>query len=85
MQFSFFSITTLMTRPKNVDSVELDERLTRALKDYKAGCFKSYRATAQAWNIPKTTLIERATGRKPRNQAHKDKQTLTAAEEKELA
>ncbi len=56
-----------------------------ALKDYKAGHFKSYRATARAWNVPKTTLIERAKGRKPRNQAHEDEQILTAAEEKELA
>ena len=74
-----------MTRPKNVDSVELEERLIGALKDYKAGRFKSYRATAQAWNVPKTTLIERAKGRKSRNQAHEDEQILTAAEEKELA
>jgi helix-turn-helix, Psq domain len=75
-----------MTRPKNVDSVELEERLTGALKDYKAGRFKSYRAAARAWNVPKTTLnIERAKGRKPRNQAHEDEQILTAAEEKELA
>ena len=73
-----------MTRSKNVDSVELEERLTETLRDYKAGCFKSYRAAARAWNVPKTTLSKRAKGRKLRNQAHEDKQILTAAEEKKI-
>ena len=74
-----------MTRPKNVQSVEYNGRIDDALEAYKSGNYKSYRAAARAFDVSKTTLMERAKGRITRNLAHEDQQILSAEEEIELA
>jgi helix-turn-helix, Psq domain len=61
-----------MRSPKNADHEEREEQLTEALKAYKSGVFKSYRAAARAFRVSKTTLIEHDKGRKPCHQAHEE-------------
>jgi hypothetical protein len=56
-----------MTRLKNVNDEEREEKLTNALKAYKSGVFKSYRAAARAFRVSKMTLIEHDGGQKLRN------------------
>jgi O6-methylguanine-DNA--protein-cysteine methyltransferase len=73
-----------MTRPKNVQSAEYNGRIDDALQAYKSGEYTSYRAAARAFDVSKTTLIERARGRNPYNLAHEDQQILSAEEETEL-
>ena len=73
-----------MTRKRNVESAEREERIQQALKEYRLGHFSSYRAASRAFNVPHNTLADRAKGKQPRNQAHEDQQILHSEEEIEL-
>jgi hypothetical protein len=73
-----------MTRPKNVEAAEREERIKDALEGVKSGRFKSYREVARVIDVLNATLSARANRRLPRNQAHEDEQILTNAEETEL-
>jgi helix-turn-helix, Psq domain len=73
-----------MTRSKNVQGAEYNARIDDALEAYKLGNYKSYRAAARAFDVSKTTLIERAKGRTTRNLAHEDQQILSVEDETEL-
>jgi len=73
-----------MTRPKNVEAAEQEERIKEALEGVKSRRFKSYREAARAMDVPNSTLSARLNGRPPRNQGHKDEQILTNAEETKL-
>ena len=82
--FSFSSSPRRMTRSKNVQSAEYNGRIDGALEAYKSGHYKSYRAAARAFDVSKTTLMERAKGRTTRNLAREDQQILSAEEEIKL-
>ena len=74
-----------MTRPKNIETAEQEQRIKEALKEIESGQYKTYREAASAMDVPKSTLHNREKGMKPRNHAHESEQLLSMAEEKELA
>jgi len=61
---------------------EKEARLQKAIKAAKAGDFPSLRRTAEAYDIPLTTLRRRLAGGTTRIKAHAYQQLLTTAEEK---
>ena len=73
-----------MTRLKNVESADQEQRITEALEGVQSGRFKTYREAARALDVPKSTLCYRAQGRSTRIGAHEDEQILSNDEETEL-
>jgi len=59
-----------------------EARLQKAIKAAKAGDFPSLRRTAEAYDIPLTTLRRRLAGGTTYIKAHAYQQLLTTAEEK---
>lgn len=62
--------------------VEREERFEKALKHLKAGDYTSVAAAAAAFNLPKSSLGHRLTGRQNRRKAHEGDQVLSPAAEK---
>ena len=73
-----------MTRLKNVESADQEQRITEALEAVQSGWFKSNREAARALDVPKSTVCDRAKGRSTKTRAYEDEQILSNEEEKEL-
>jgi hypothetical protein len=59
-------------------------RLELAIQAYKQGAFKSYRAAAKAYDVPRSTLQDRVAGLKPKRGSIATNRLLTPTEEETL-
>lgn len=57
------------------------DNISKALADYDNGLFKSIRAAAKAYQLPKSTLQGRFDGRETRLAAHEAQKRLTSIQE----
>ena len=74
-----------MTRPKSHAAVAREARLQEAIDGINSGLFTlAHDAAKQMPDVRHSTLYDRLNGAQPQNQAHKDQQNLTYAEEREL-
>ena len=55
-----------------------------AIQDYHAGVYKSQRAAAKAYGVPRTTLQDRLKGTPNRATSHQHQQRLSLEQEKFL-
>ena len=67
-----------------MQGAEYSDRVDDALRAYKSGDYKSYRAAARVFDMLRTTLTECANRRNLRNLSHEDQQILSAEKEKKL-
>jgi hypothetical protein len=77
-----------MTRPKDPESAEKEERLQQAIAEYQKRKKKSSKISvlgvAKEFNVPRQTLQDRLDGRLPCNKAHEYAMHLTHQGENEL-
>ena len=66
-----------MTRPKNSESMPTEARIQEAIRALKKDSKLSIRKAAKDFNIPRQSLKNRLTGKKPRNKAQEDHMNLT--------
>ena len=78
LQFS-----TMSTSNKQA-ALHQEGRLELALQSYREGAFKSYRAAADAYDVPRTTLQDRVAGIKPKRGSITKNRLLTPTEEETL-
>jgi hypothetical protein len=73
-----------MASKQEESALVLEDRVSLAVKAYKNGQFKSIRAAAAAYDIPRSTLTYRISGRKARVDIQPNCQKLTNLEEASL-
>src|SRR3954452_15424436 len=61
-----------------------EARLSSAIEAFKNGQFRSVRAAAAAYDIPKSTLADRLHGRRPLSEAQLENRKLLSSEETAL-
>ncbi|EDN96249.1 hypothetical protein SS1G_01174 [Sclerotinia sclerotiorum 1980 UF-70] len=69
---------------KSLNRSESEDNIQKAIESLKDKQFTSIRSAAIHFKIPKSTLINRITGRQSRSQSHKSFQKLSNAKEKTL-
>jgi hypothetical protein len=73
-----------MASKQEESALVLEDRVSLAVKAYKNGQFESIRAAAAAYDIPRSTLTYRISGRKARVDIQPNCQKLTNLEEASL-
>lgn len=74
-----------MGRVKARNEDLLEKRILLAIQAFRKGNYPSITATAQAFDLPKTTLTYRLNGKRvSRRAAHIEQQLLTPVEEKAI-
>jgi hypothetical protein len=65
-------------------SASTEERIQNAITEFKEGRFKSIRVCADTWQVSKSTVAYRMSGRNSRARSHEYRQILSSTEEKTL-
>lgn len=70
-----------MAPPKRQEALHREGRLELAVQAYKQGHFRSYRAAARAYDVPRDTLQRRIAGTQPQLGSTAKNHLLTSTEE----
>ncbi|KKA16260.1 Transposase Tan1, partial [Rasamsonia emersonii CBS 393.64] len=81
----FLTITTTTTHHHLMADISREERLQLALQAYKKGQFPSIQKAADAFDVPKSTLITRVSGTTSRKDSIANCRKLTETEENTLS
>jgi hypothetical protein len=73
-----------MVPPQREEALHREGRLELAIQAYQKGEFQSYRAAAQAYDVPRDTLQHRIAGTQPRLGSTAKNHLLTSTEEEYL-
>ena len=73
-----------MATPRRQAALYKEGRIKLAIQSYKQGLFRSYRAAAKAYDVPRTTLKRRLNGIPAQPDSNSKKRLLTPTKEESL-